>query len=191
MDGKRKKLKVASELDSNLATSRIGRELRGKVGRTIQVIYDACEMDVGKNKSKAQIMLHTTTKVGDREKYLGEGFNRGGPIINLMLSTGVKEVFNRDVDPKDIMNKFAKSLEESVSSVTLEVLLECKMLAGEHASSIPSGGSLRYNSTVQQRFKFLEFDCKLDPINMIMLKNGIDFVYLTAKFTIDMKPPVD
>ena len=47
----------------------------------------------------------------------------------------------------------------------LEVLFECKMLA--------------------------EFDCKLDPINMIMLKDGIDFVYLTAKFTIDMKPPVD
>lgn len=191
MDGKRKKLKVSSELGSNLATSRIGRELKGKVGRTLQVIYDACEMDIEKNKSKAQIMLYTTTKVGDRVTYLGEDFNRGGPIINLMLSTGVKEVFNRDVDPKDIMNKFAKSLEESVSSVTLEVLFECKMLAGEHASSIPTRGGLRYISTVQQRSKYLEFDCKLDPINMIMLKNGINFVYLTAKFTIDMKPPVD
>ena len=136
MDGKRKKLKIASELDSNLETSRIGRKLRGKVGRAIQVIYDACEMDIEKNKSKAQIILHTITKVGDHENYLGEGFNRGGPIINLMLSTGVKEVFNRDVDPKDIMNKFEKSLEESVSSVTLEVLFECKMIAGEHTSSI-------------------------------------------------------
>ena len=45
--------------------------------------------------------------------------------------------------------------------------------------------------TPQTRFKYLEFDCKCDPINMIMRKDGIDVVYLTAKFTIDMKPPVD
>ena len=182
MDRKRKKFA------SDLANLRIGHKLREKIGRAIEVIYDACETDIHNNKSKSEIVLNILTTNGNT---VGENINRGGIIINLMLSTGVKEVFNRDVDPKDIMNKFEKSLEESVSSVTLEVLFECKMLAGEHASSIPSGGSLRYNSTVQQRFKFLEFDCKLDPINMIMRKDGIDVVYLTAKFTIDMKPPVD
>ena len=190
MAGKRKKNSSETELVSDLATLRIGRKLRGKVVRAIQVIYDACEIDIGNNKSSSQIFMHTGTEVGGKVEYAGENVNRGGPIVNLMLSVPrVKEEFNRSADPKYTMSKFEKSLEDS--SVTLEVRFECKMLAKENTSSIPKRGVLRYVSTMQKRYKFLEFDCTYDPTEMIMRKGGKDFIYLTAKFTIDMKPPVD
>ena len=183
MDRKRKKFA------SDLANLRIGHKLREKIGRAIEVIYDACETDINNNKSKSEIVLNILTTNGNT---VGKNINRGGIIINLMLSIPVTEKFERSEDPKHVMIKFDESLKHS--SVTLKVQFECKILEGENASSkFPKKGLLRYTSSIQGRYsyKILEFDCIYDSTNMIMLKGGEKFIYLTAKFTINTKPPVD
>ena len=181
MDRKRKKFA------SDLANLRIGHKLREKIGRAIEVIYDACETDINNNKSKSEIVLNILTTNGNT---VGENINRGGIIINLMLSIPVTEKFERSEDPKHVMIKFDESLKHS--SVTLEVKFECKILEGENASSnFPKKGYLRYTSSIQERSKILEFDCIYDSTNMIMLKGGEKFIYLTAKFTINTKPLLD
>ena len=188
MDRKRK----TTELAPDLANLRIGHKLREKIGRAIEVIYDACETDIHNNNSKSEIILKTLTTNGNTVKAAGENINRGGIIINLMLSIPVTEKFERSEDPKDVMIKFDESLKHS--SVTLKVQFECKILEGENASSkFPKKGLLRYTSSIQGRYsyKILEFDCIYDSTNMIMLKGGEKFIYLTAKFTINTKPPLD